>query len=133
MSEFSNYLEEVILNTTLRGDAYAAGQTPHVALFTNSPGEDGSGNEALTSAFPAYTRLALTFSDPAGTNTTSNSAAVSFAPFDGGTAQEYTHIGIYDALTGGNLLYHTPMNYAKSLTSTDVLSFIAGSITVTIE
>ncbi|MBT5356701.1 MAG: hypothetical protein HOK95_08900 [Candidatus Marinimicrobia bacterium] len=132
MSEFSNYLEDAILNTTLRG-VTLTGVTPYVALFETDPTDAGTGTEAATASFPAYTRQAITFSDPAGANTTSNSASVSFSAFDGASATTYTHVGIYDASTSGNLLYHTPMNYNKTLTNGDVITFTSGSVTVTID
>lgn len=132
MSEFSNYLEEAILNTTLRGVNFT-GVSPYIALFESDPTDAGSGTEAAAASFPAYSRQAITFSDPSGSNTTSNSASVSFSAFDGSAAKTYTHVGVYDAATGGNLLYHTPMNYDKTLTNGDVITFTAGSVTVTID
>lgn len=129
----SNYAEEAIINCTLRGVTFT-GVNPYIALATADLGDaDTTANEAKGGDFPAYARQAVSFSDPAGSNSTSNGSAVSFPAFDGAAAQTYSHIGIYDALSGGNLLYHTPMNFNKTLTNGDVITFSAGSVTVTLD
>ena len=40
---------------------------------------------------------------------------------------------ITDAITAGNLLYHSPLVASKSLLVGDVLSFAIGAITITID
>jgi hypothetical protein len=44
-----------------------------------------------------------------------------------------THVGIYDAPTGGNLLYYSNLASAKTLAPNDVLSFAPGAITITLD
>ena len=43
-----------------------------------------------------------------------------------------THIGVFDASSSGNLLWHGAMDTAKSVASGDVLKFAAGAIDLTI-
>jgi hypothetical protein len=41
-------------------------------------------------------------------------------------------IGILDALSGGNLLYHTPLDSSKLIESGDVFKINAGNLSVTL-
>jgi len=41
-------------------------------------------------------------------------------------------IGIYDASTSGNLLYHTPLDVAKTIDSGDIFKITAGNLSVTL-
>ena len=43
-----------------------------------------------------------------------------------------THIGIRDALTTGNLLYHSPLDASKTIATGDVFRVAAGSLSVTL-
>jgi hypothetical protein len=73
--------------------------------------------------------MVLTFDAPVD-GYTQNTSAVTFPPSDG--TYNITHIGVYDSLTGGNLLYHTPLNSTKTLYSTDTITFNAGSVQITV-
>jgi 2-keto-4-pentenoate hydratase len=44
-----------------------------------------------------------------------------------------THIGIYDALTGGNLLFHGALTVPKTVTTGDTMQINAGALTITME
>jgi hypothetical protein len=41
-------------------------------------------------------------------------------------------IGILDASTSGNLLYHTPLDASKSITSGDIFTIAIGNLSVTL-
>jgi hypothetical protein len=62
---------------------------------------------------------------------TSNSANVTF-PQATANWGNVTHIGIRDALTGGNLLYYAPLTTARNILTGDTIAFLAGQITVTL-
>ena len=47
-------------------------------------------------------------------------------------AAAVTHIGIWDHLSAGNLLFHTPVDSAKTVGSGDTISIAAGAITITL-
>jgi hypothetical protein len=72
----------------------------------------------------------VTFGAPSN-GTTTNSAAVEF-PQAGGAWGTITHIGIRDALTTGNLLYHTPLDASKTIATGDVFRIASGSLSVTL-
>ena len=127
MAEMSNYLENALINATLRNTAYTSPATVYVALFTTDPTDAGSGTQVSGGS---YARVAVTFGAPSN-GVTTNSAAVEFpqATANWGTV---THIGLYDALTVGNLLYHTALNASKTIETVDIFKIAIGSLSVTL-
>ena len=111
MAEFSNYLENALINAVLRNTSYTSPTTVYVALFTSDPTDAGSGTEVSGGS---YARTSITFGAPSNGVTTSNADCT----FPQATASwgTVTHIGLYDASTSGNLLFHTPLDQAKQLT-----------------
>ena len=106
MAEMSNYLENALINVTLRATSYTAPTTVYVALFTADPTDaDVTANEVTGGS---YARTAATFAAPSN-GVTTNSADITF-PTCTASWGTVSHIGIYDALTTGNLLYHTPLD-----------------------
>jgi len=127
MSEISNYLENALINATLRNTAYTSPTTVYVALYTTDPTDADTGTEVSGNA---YARQSVTFSAPSN-GATSNSAAVEF-PQATGSWGTVAFIGLRDALSGGNLLYHTPLDASKTIATGDVFRIAIGSLTVTI-
>ena len=143
MSQFSDYLEDQIIETTLRGAPFIVPAGVYVALFTADPTDDpedgGYVNEVQTSAWPAYVRKDSRNGGAAGSGWTgsangvsTNAQVITFPANDGAGSVTVTHIGLVDASTGGNLLYHAPLVASKTLLVGDVLSFAIGAITVTV-
>lgn len=122
----SNYLENALINVTLRNTSFTA-VSPYVGLFTSDPTDAGSGTEVSGGS---YSRTAVTFGAPSN-GVTTNSADVIFptATASWGTV---THIGIYDAATGGNLLYHTPLDISKTIDTGDIFRINTGNLSVTL-
>ena len=70
MSEISTYLENALINATLRNTTYTSVATVYVSLWTSDPTDAGSGTEVSGGS---YARTAVTFgapSDGASLNTT---------------------------------------------------------------
>ncbi len=124
----SDYLENALLNSTLRGQAFTAPTAIYAALFTSDPTDAGTGTEVSGGA---YTRQAITFGTPSN-GTCSNSADVLF-PVATAAWGTITHFAIYDAATGGNLLYSGAFTTAKTIATDDQLKLAAGNITVTLD
>jgi hypothetical protein len=100
----------------------------YVALYTAAPSDSGGGTEVSTGG---YARQSVTFdaaTSPGGT--TSNSADVSFTAV-GGNYGTVTHMGIFDASTGGNLLWHGVLSASKTVEDGDTITFSAGNIDLT--
>jgi hypothetical protein len=127
MAEMSNYLENALINATLRNTGYTSPTTVYLALYTSDPTDADSGTECSGTS---YARQAITFGAPSN-GVSTNSAAIEF-PQAGGSWGTITHIGIRDALTTGNLLYHTPLDASKTIATGDVFRVAIGSLSVTL-
>jgi len=130
MSGYSDYLEQAIINHVLRQSTYTSPSSIHVALFTDDPTDANvTANEVTDSG---YARQAASFDAPHATEGYSaNSTAITFpAIVDAQTI--VTHVGIYDASSGGNLLFSQALNSSKTLEINDVLSFGIGALKVTL-
>ncbi len=127
MSEMSNYLETALVNATLRNTSYTSPAAVYAALFTTDPTDAGSGTEVSGGS---YARTAITFGSPSN-GVTTNSADVTFptCTVAWGTV---THMGIFDASTSGNLLYHTPLDASKTVDSGDIFKISSGNLSVTL-
>ena len=125
----SNYLENALINATLRNTTYTSPATVYVSLWTSDPTDAGSGTEVSTVG-TSYARTAVTFGAPSGGAST-NSAAVEFpqATASWGTI---AYIGINDASTSGNLLYHTALDTSKTIDTGDIFKIATGNLSVTI-
>lgn len=128
MPGLSNYLENKVLDHTLGTTAYTKPTAVYAALFTTDPAETGAGTEVSGGG---YARKVATFNAAANGSTT-NSAEVLFdvASASWGTL---THVALFDAVTGGNMLWSGALSTAKAIASTDQFRLPAGNITVTLD
>jgi hypothetical protein len=127
MAEMSNFLEDALINATLRNTTYTSVATVYVSLWTSDPTDAGSGTEVSGGS---YARTSVTFGAPSNGAST-NSADVTFptATASWGTVG---WIGINDASTAGNLLYHTALDTAKAIDSGDIFKISTGNLSVTL-
>jgi len=128
MSAISNYLENALINATLRNTTYTSPSTVYAGLFTSDPTDAGSGTEVSGGS---YARKAITFAAPSNGVTTNSAAACEFDQATGSWGT-ITHFGIFDALTSGNLLYHGALTTSKTIASGDVFKFSTSSVSVTL-
>ena len=127
MAEMSNYLENALINATLRNTSYSSPATVYVSLHTADPTDAGTGTEVSGGS---YVRKAATFAAPSnGVSATSADVTFDQATASWGTI---THIGIWDAESTGNMLYHTPLTTSKTIDSGDIFKIASGSLTVTL-
>jgi len=128
MAEMSNYLENALLNAVLRASTYTSPSDIFVALYTSNPNDDGSGTEVSGGS---YARKQAVFSAPVGGVATTNADVA----FDQASATwgTITHIALYDTITGGNLLFHTPLDISKLVETGDIFTIRAGQLTVTLD
>jgi len=129
MAALSDHAEALLLDWLMTNGTATRPTAWYVALYTAAPSDSGGGTEVSGSG---YAREAVTFAaatSPGGT--TSNTGAVSFTA-SGGNWGTITHIGIHDALSGGNLLWHGAMTASKIVNDGDTLEFSIGNIDLTI-
>ena len=127
MAEMSNFLENALVNATLRNTTYTSPATVYVALFTTDPTDAASGTEVTGGS---YARTSVAFAAPS--NGASASSADCTFPTCTSTWGTVSHIGIFDASTSGNLLYHTPLDSSKLIETGDIFKIASGSLTVTL-
>jgi hypothetical protein len=129
MAEMSNYLENALLNATLNATTYTAPATVYVSLWTSDPTDAGSGTEVSGGS---YARTAVSFATASGTSgNVLNDADVTF-PTATASWGVVGWIGINDAATSGNLLYHTALDTSKTIDTGDIFKITTGNLSVTL-
>jgi len=129
MAALSDHAEALLLDWLMTNGSATRPTAWYVALYTAAPSDSGGGTEVSGNG---YAREAVTFAaatTPGGT--TSNTGAVTFTA-SGGNWGSITHIGIHDAVSGGNLLWHGAMTASKTVNDGDTLEFSIGNIDLTI-
>lgn len=123
---FSNTLETNVLKWAFTANSVTRPTSWYVALYTSDPGEANTGTELSGSA---YTRTSATFTVSGNEATTS--AAVEFSEATGswGTV---SHVAVFDASTGGNMLAYAALTTAKAIGAGDILRIPAGDLDITL-
>lgn len=142
MSAMSDYLENKLIDQLFRGQTAPATSTLYVGLLTAAPSDAGGGTEVSGGAY-ARVAVASSLANWAGTQSagsstassgtggqTSNNTAITFPTPTAGW-NTVTHFGIYDAATGGNLLFWGALTIAKTINEADTVTFPAASLSVT--
>lgn len=129
MAALSDHAEKLILDWMMTAGAATRPTAWYVALYTAAPSDAGGGTELAGSG---YAREAVAFAAAtSGTGTTSNTGVVIFTA-DGGDWGSVTHMGIHDASSGGNLIWHGALAAAKTVADGDTLEFAVGNIDLTV-
>ena len=124
MAAASNYTENLALKFLLTNTTATRPTAWYVALFTTNPTDAGSGTEVSGTN---YARTAVTFT--VTDDTATNSAAVTFAAA-GSNWGTVSHIGVYDASTAGNLLFHGSVTTAKQIDSGDTFTISTSNLSI---
>ena len=103
-----------------------ATQTPHIALHTAAVGDAGGGTEV---AGDTYVRLPMAM-DAEAARGTANTAAEEWAEA-GAEWGTVGWVGIWDALSGGNLIAWGAVTTAKLITIGDTAIIAIGALTLT--
>lgn len=128
MAALSDHAEKLLLDFLMTTGTATRPTNWYVALYTAAPSDAGGGTEVSGAG---YARQSVAF-DAAATpgGTTSNSADVSFTAA-GGDYGTVTHLGIFDASSSGNLLWHGALTASKAVEDGDTITFTAGNIDLT--
>jgi hypothetical protein len=127
MAEMSTYLENALINATLRNTSYTSPAAVYIGLYTSDPTDANTGTEVSGGS---YTRTAVTMGSPTD-GVSTNTAAVEF-PQASGSWGTVGWIGILDATSSGNLLYHTALDTSKTISSGDIFKIAIGGLSVTL-
>lgn len=125
----SNYLENALINHIFRNTAYTDPASVYIGLFTTAIGDDGTGTEVSGGSY-VRKQLTAAFTTPSN-GACENSALVEFV-----TATAVwglvTYIGIYDAVTGGNLLFWGQLSSSQQVDTGDVFKIAAGDLDISL-
>lgn len=143
MSQASDYLENRLIDHIFRTGTFAKPSGLFVALFTTAPSDAGGGTEV---AAGGYARVSAGVGDASWRATqggngapssgtggqTSNSVVITF-PLPTANWGTVTHIGLFDAATGGNLLVWNPLTTPRPINNGDGNpQFLADALTITV-
>lgn len=143
MSAMSDWLENGLVDFILRNQALTLPANLHFALFTAAPSDSGGGTEVTGGSY-ARVSVARSLANFAGTQSagsttastgtggvTSNNNAITF-PAPTANWGVVTHWGVFDAASGGNLVFHGALTTSKTVNNGDAApSFPAASFVLT--
>lgn len=121
----SDFSENLLLNWLLSANAVTRPTSWYVALSTAATTDAGSVTEPVGGG---YARQSATFTIT--NDTASNSAIIDFV--SSGDWANITHVAVFDALTGGNMLFHGALTTARDPAAGDTIRFAAGALTLTL-
>jgi hypothetical protein len=125
---FSNTFETHVLQYVFTTGSVTRPTAWYVGLFTADPTDTGSGATEITGN--NYSRVSATFTVSGNAATTSAAVEFSAATGSWGTI---SHIGIFDASSGGNLIAHSALTASKAIASGDVFRIPTGDIDITLD
>jgi hypothetical protein len=136
MAAFSDYLENALINATLRNTSYTSPTNVYVALFTATTGLEANNPTAEVTG-GSYARQAVTFDAPSG-GATQNAAELTFpaATANWGTV---THFAVVDHVsntnwgTGVNVLYHGALTDPRVVNSSDTFKIPAADLDIALQ
>lgn len=128
MAEFSDYLENKLLDHVLNNTSFTSPTTTYVGLYTVAPTDGGGGTEVSGGS---YARQVLSVSTASSGVVTSDSDI----NFPQATANWGTVVaaGVFDSLSSGNLLMYTNLTTSKTIETGDILKISSGSLTVSLD
>lgn len=129
MAALSDYSEKLLLDWLMTSGAATRPTAWFVALYTSAPSDSGGGTEVSGNGYSRQSVAFAAASTPGGT--TSNTGAVSFTAA-GGSWGTITHMAIFTASTGGNMLWHGALTASKTVGDGDTLEFAIGNIDLTL-
>lgn len=136
----SQYIRQNVVNSILRAVALPLPANTYVSLHTADPGPTGA-NEVSTGTWPGYVRRDASngvggiASGWSAADTTGNSKNAKQITFPGNNATgpvTVTNFGIWDAVTGGNLIAYGTLTTSRTLAVGDILVFDVNSLSVTL-
>ena len=125
---FSDTFETHVLNYVFTATSVTRPTAWYLALFTSNPADDASGTEVSTSG-TAYARQSATFT--VSGDTASNSAAIEF-PTATASFGTVSHVAVFDASTGGNMIAYAALTASKAIATGDVFRVPSGDLDITL-
>ena len=124
---FSNSFETTVLTWVFTTGSATRPTAWHIALYTGAPDDTGGGTEVSGGG---YGRQAVTFTISG--NTASNNAAIEWDTATAGYGT-VTHVGVFDAASGGNLIAYAALTTSKTIDTGDVFRLPSGDLDITLD
>ncbi len=132
MSDLSDYLENELLDHVMLQGDYTSPTNVHVALSTADPTDDASGISEPSGG--SYARVSTDAADwnTAASGSIDNANAITFteATASWGTI---SHVALFDAATGGNMLAYTALDSDITVDSGETVEFAAGDLSISLD
>ena len=126
--DFTNYLADKLINTTVRGETFTTPVNAYLALYTEDPTKAGDSSNEVNQA--SYNRQDVTFTEPEdGVSTNANQVDWNTATSDWGNVG---WISIMDSASGGSMLYFKALDNPKQVLSGDQIKIDAGKLNLTL-
>lgn len=127
---FSNYMENEILDWINGGAFPTQPSATWVQLFNGSPTDTGLSGTAL------YSRVAVAsggWTTTTGATATITNTAVLTITSSAASSATADYVGVFDASTSGNLLFHGLLATSKTIAVGDEVKFNASSLTLRVD
>jgi len=141
MSIMTNYLEEKLIDHLFKTTAYSHSSPAswYIGLHTAPYGDDSSGGTEVTTTASNYLRIAVTRgsgftrASASDVRTVENAGIITFGVPSANWGQ-VTHVGIWDAVSSGNLIIEAQLQFAKTVNNGDPApKFNAGELKFTFD
>ena len=127
---FSNYMENEILDWINGGAFPTQPSATWVQLFNGSPTDTGLSGTAL------YSRVAVAsggWTTTTGATATITNTATLTITSSAASSATADYVGVFDASTSGNLLFHGLLATSKTIAVGDEVKFNASSLTLRVD
>lgn len=126
----SDYLENNLLDHALGTTLFAKPAAVYVGLYTVAPSDSSTGSVGGTEVTGgSYERKTATF-NAALNGSASNNADIDFT---GMPACTVVAVGVFDAISDGNLLFWSTLATNRTLTAGDAVRVSTGALVVTLD
>ena len=149
MAAMSDYLENKLIDFVFRGQAFTPTTNTFVGLLTSAPNDANTGSNVVEVSGGGYDRVAVgssllnwsgTQSNSANTTstgisgTTYNINAITFPAPSGANWGVINAFGLFDASTGGNLLFYGTLTTPKTVNNGDAApTFSAQALSIQLD
>jgi hypothetical protein len=116
------------------GRATQSSRTTYLVLLTAAPSDSTTLASMSEVSTAGYARQSVTWTDPTTTETTSNSAAITFGPFSA-DPPNVTHCAVVSAASGtsGDFIWYFTLDNARDASTGDSISVAVGALSMSAE
>ena len=132
MAASSDYLEKKILDHVFKIAAFTQPTNIYIGLHTADPTDAGTGTEVSGTNYARVDASSSWAAADSTAGTITTNADITFAAAGSGGWGTVTHIGIWDASSTGNLLFHGSLAASKTVAESDIFQITAGNLTITL-